>query len=164
MSKENFYPAFFISWRVHWPYLVVQVYELITCVRRANENARNLISGVQFLIIVIIRCTFSFLFNGRESITWPTNSCLQISLLLQIMIFCSCVTKTRSCVKMTDQFLKLSEWFDFFYRSIVLFRLSILFFQYRSCDDLLESIFFPSWTFSCSHAVFLMNTTKVQTS
>ena len=26
-------------------------YELITCVRQANENARNLISGVQFFII-----------------------------------------------------------------------------------------------------------------
>ena len=32
----------------------VKVYELITSVRRANENARNLISGVQFLIINII--------------------------------------------------------------------------------------------------------------
>ena len=49
--KENCYPAFFTSWRVHWPYLEMQVYELITWVRRANENARNLISGVQFLII-----------------------------------------------------------------------------------------------------------------
>ena len=28
----------------------MQVYELITCVRRANENAGNLISVVQFLI------------------------------------------------------------------------------------------------------------------
>ena len=36
---------------VHWPYLVEQVYELITCVRRANENAGNVISVVQFLII-----------------------------------------------------------------------------------------------------------------
>ena len=34
--------------------MVVQVYELITCVRRANENAGNLISGVQFLINVYI--------------------------------------------------------------------------------------------------------------
>ena len=32
----------------------MQVYELITCVRRANENAGNLISGVQFLINVYI--------------------------------------------------------------------------------------------------------------
>ena len=32
----------------------MQVYELITCVRRANENAGNLISGVQFLINVNI--------------------------------------------------------------------------------------------------------------
>ena len=36
----------FISWRFHWPYLVVQVYELITCFRRANENANKLISVV----------------------------------------------------------------------------------------------------------------------
>ena len=33
----------------------MQVYELITCVRRANENAGNVISVVQFLIISIIR-------------------------------------------------------------------------------------------------------------
>ena len=32
----------------------MQVYELITCVRRANENAGNLISGVQFLINIYI--------------------------------------------------------------------------------------------------------------
>ena len=49
-------------------------------------------------------------------------------------------------------------------RLIDLFRLSILFSQYRSCDDTQESIFFLSWTFSCSQAIFLMNTTKVQTS
>ena len=49
-------------------------------------------------------------------------------------------------------------------RYIDLFGLSILFCQYRSCDDPQESIDFQSWTFSCSHAVFLMNTTKVQTS
>ena len=30
----------------------MQVYELITCVRRANENAGNLISLVQFLIYI----------------------------------------------------------------------------------------------------------------
>ena len=35
-------------------HLVVQVYELITCVRRANENAGNLISVVQFLIYIYI--------------------------------------------------------------------------------------------------------------
>ena len=52
--RKIFIQTFFISWRVHWPYLVVQVYELITFVRRANENARNLISGIQFLIITIL--------------------------------------------------------------------------------------------------------------
>ena len=44
----------FLYWCFHWPYLVVQVYELITCVRRANENAGNLISGVQFLKYIYI--------------------------------------------------------------------------------------------------------------
>ena len=39
---------------VHWPYLVVQVYELITCARQANKNAGNVISVVQFLIILFI--------------------------------------------------------------------------------------------------------------
>ena len=39
---------------------------------------------------------------------------------------------------------------------------SIWFPQYRSYDDTQESIFFQSWTFSCSHVVFLMNTTKDQ--
>ena len=34
----------------------------------------------------------------------------------------------------------------------------------HACDDTQESIFFQPWTFSCSHAVFLMNTTKVQNS
>ena len=43
VSRENFYPAFF-HWCFYWPYLVVQVYELITCVTRTNENAGNLIS------------------------------------------------------------------------------------------------------------------------
>ena len=42
--------------------------------------------------------------------------------------------------------------------------LSILFSQYKSCDYTQESIFFQSWTFSCSHAVSLVNRTKVQTS
>ena len=49
-SFEGNFLSSFLYWCFHWPYLVVQVYELITCVRRANENAGNLISGVQFLI------------------------------------------------------------------------------------------------------------------
>ena len=49
-SFEGIFLSSFLSWCFHWPYLVVQVYELITCFRRANENAGNLISGVQFLI------------------------------------------------------------------------------------------------------------------
>ena len=48
---------------------------------------------------------------------------------------------------------------------IDIFGLSILFSQYRSCDDTHESIFFQSWTFSCSHGIFLKtDTTKAQTS
>ena len=50
-SFEGKFLSSFLYWCSHWPYLVVQVYELITCVRRANENAGNLISVVQFLII-----------------------------------------------------------------------------------------------------------------
>jgi len=42
-------------------------------------------------------------------------------------------------------------------------QLTFLFIQCWSCDDTPESIFFQIWTFSCLHAVFLMNTTKVQT-
>ena len=42
------------------------------------------------------------------------------------------------------------------------FRLSISFSQYS--EDIQQSILFQSWTFSCQHAVFLMNTTEVQTS
>ena len=40
--------------------------------------------------------------------------------------------------------------------------LSILFSQYRSCDDTEESTFFQSWAFSRSHAVFLMNMTTIR--
>ena len=44
------------------------------------------------------------------------------------------------------------------------FSLSIFFPQYTSCNDTKESVFFQSWTFSCSHAFFKMYTVKVQTS
>ena len=55
VSRGNFYPAFFIDASLTiLIYLIMQVYELITCVRRANENAGNLISGVQFLINIYI--------------------------------------------------------------------------------------------------------------
>lgn len=36
---------------VHWRYLVLHVYELITCVGWANESAGNVISAVDFWII-----------------------------------------------------------------------------------------------------------------
>ena len=49
---EGKFLSSFLYWCFHWPYMVVQVYELITCVRRANENAGNLISVVQFLIYI----------------------------------------------------------------------------------------------------------------
>ena len=45
---------------------VVHVYELITCVRRANENAGNVISVVQFLIkIYILPREFVILVNRQ---------------------------------------------------------------------------------------------------
>ena len=44
------------------------------------------------------------------------------------------------------------------------FRSSMLFSRYWLGNDSKESIFFQSWTFSCLHAAFLMNTAKVQTS
>ena len=53
VSREIFYPAFFIDAFIDHIW-VVQVYELITCVRQTNENAGNLISGVQFLINIYI--------------------------------------------------------------------------------------------------------------
>ena len=53
-SFEKKFLSSFLYWCFHWPYLVVQVYELITSVRRANENAGNLISVVQFLINIYI--------------------------------------------------------------------------------------------------------------
>ena len=46
-SFEGKFLCSFLYWCFHWPHLVVQVYELITCVRRANENAGNLISNIR---------------------------------------------------------------------------------------------------------------------
>ena len=46
--------------------------------------------------------------------------------------------------------------------AIDLFCLSILFPQYRSCDDTQESALFESWTLLCSNTLFLMNTTKLK--
>ena len=57
-SFEGNFLSSFLYWCFHWPYLVVQVYELITRVRRANENAGNLISVVQFLINIYIKSKF----------------------------------------------------------------------------------------------------------
>ena len=51
---RKLHPAFFICWCDQWSYLLVQVYELITCVRWANENAKSLIFLVQFLKILTI--------------------------------------------------------------------------------------------------------------
>ena len=39
----------------------MQVYELITCVQRANENAGNVISVVQFLINIYTYILISFI-------------------------------------------------------------------------------------------------------
>ena len=62
------------------------------------------------------------------------------------------------------QMSKVSSFFHDYMCVIDLFNLPILFSQYKSCNDTKESIFFQSWTFSCSHAVFLKDSTKVQTS
>ena len=61
----------------------MQVYELITCVRRANENAGNLISGVQFLINRDISSYVSRLYvisdlMGRSVIILTYHECLFI--------------------------------------------------------------------------------------
>ena len=48
--------------------------------------------------------------------------------------------------------------------SIDLFRLYILFSQYRSCDDTQEIWSFVLQTYSCLHVLFLMNKTKDQIS
>ena len=51
--------------------LVVLVYELITCVQQANENAGNLISVVQFLIYIhIYICSLSVLGVSSNLIGW----------------------------------------------------------------------------------------------
>ena len=69
----------FLYWCFHRPYLVVQVYELITCVRRANENAGNLISVVQFSIIHDIlhdEYLSGWVFVLRQTgSSWTVNSC-----------------------------------------------------------------------------------------
>ena len=67
-SFEGKFLSSFLYWCFHWPYLVVQVYELITCVRRANKNAGNLISVVQFLIYIYFLFIFLFFCKQRFSI------------------------------------------------------------------------------------------------
>ena len=64
----------------------------------------------------------------------------------------------------TEDLKETSSLCRFMLIAVNVFCLSILFSQYRWCDDSQESIFFQSWTFSRSYAVFLMNTPKVQTS
>ena len=92
-----------------------------------------------FLIEVIIRCNFFFLFIGLEPTTWPANNCLQImvcscatsstcvwlSVWLQI-IFCSCVNERtlfsllRSLLRENGSFPKIfikktysvTEWWN----------------------------------------------------
>ena len=89
-----------------------------------------------FLIEVIIRCNFFFLFIGLEPTTWPANNCLQImvcscatsstcvwlSVWLQI-IFCSCVNERtlfsllRSLLRENGSFpkifiKKLTRWLN----------------------------------------------------
>ena len=66
------------------------------------------------LRMIIIQCIFSFLFIDREPTTWPANSCLQISVLLQI-IFCSCVIETTLlCENGRSVPRAVRVWFDIF--------------------------------------------------
>ena len=51
---------------------------------------------------------FSFLFIALELTTSPANNCLETSVLL-LIIFCSCVIETHSCVKMADHFPAQAE-------------------------------------------------------
>ena len=94
-SFEGIFLSSFLSWCFHWPYLVVQVYELITCVRRANENAGNLISGVQFLINIYIYIKPGFIRNSCCQLKRCTpqdlvlvTQCLQSALGHFVMIQC----------------------------------------------------------------------------
>ena len=54
---------------------------------------------------------YSFLFITRELTTWPTNSCPQKSVLLQI-IFCSCVIETTLLCEKWQ--IGSPSWFDIF--------------------------------------------------
>jgi len=80
-----------------------------------SARAKNTITCVvQYVlrIIIIIRCIFSFHFIGRELTTWPANTCLQISVLLQI-IFCPCVIETTLLCENSGSVPRAGrEWFD----------------------------------------------------
>lgn len=53
-------------------------------------------------------------FIDQELTTWPANTSIRISVLLQIM-FCSCSMKLRSCMKIAVRFPAAGrEWFDIF--------------------------------------------------
>lgn len=66
----------------------------------------------------------------------------------------TCRSQSHECIAMCSRFET----------GIHLFGFLVLFSQHRLCDDTQESISFQSWTFSCLHTVYLMNTTKVRTS
>ena len=53
----------------------------------------------------------SFLFIDRGPTTWTVNSCLQISVLLQI-IFCSCAIGTTLCENGRSVPRAVREWFN----------------------------------------------------
>ena len=66
-------------------------------------------------IFIIIWCIFSFLFIGWEPTTWPANNCQQIRVLLQIIMFCSCVIETVLLCENGRLVPKtVREWFDVF--------------------------------------------------
>ena len=82
VKKNLFIRISLFCWHGHWPYLVVQVYELITCVQLANENAGNLISVVQFLINIIYKLEgFQPWFSKHLSFDNHVDECRSIKLL-----------------------------------------------------------------------------------
>ena len=77
---------------------------LVFWIQTGGKTVNNLPKAIESETnYIIIRCVFSSLPIGRESITWPANNCLQIMVcscvvpskrvLLQI-IFCSCAIGT----------------------------------------------------------------------
>ena len=98
----------------------MQVYGLITCVRRANENAGNLISGVQFLInIYIYMCVFVYV-CACVFIYLSLYMCVSIYLSIFIYINCKLLCRMKILKSMKT---KVFLFFAFVLRVSPLLRL-----------------------------------------